>query len=268
MKKKLFNQIMFWVSVIYLIGAIILIITKKIQWDIVNLFNTDGLALLGCIFALGELVFSKRNFLSKAINQLMISNRVIQYRLGLVLEVEEEKTLAYWVCLLESQLKQELRVEDLLGKVISEITNESCKMYYEICGCMIEFYKNNKMLNIRITGKGKYGKLHSGKHDILYLAMLIEILNNRFIQEDIIRKKGNIKTFELSIIKKGSQITYGNIFNDELCSVTDYSVSVNNTMDDTIQYTLTDEEVMMKMINVTSFYDGFVNFTNLLCTIE
>ena len=31
---------------------------------------------------------------------------------------------------------------------------------------------------------------------------------------------------------------------------------------------LNDQEITMKMINVTSIYDGFIDFTNLLCSVE
>lgn len=268
MKKNFFDKIMFGLSIIYLFGAIILIITKKIEWNIINLFNTDGLALLGCIFAFGELVFSKRNAVSKYINQKLISNRVLQYRIGIVLEIDEVKPLEYWINTLEKDLREGLIVEELSRKAISEIANDSCKMYYQTCGCMIDFYKNNKSINIRITGKAKYGKLHSKKNDILYLSLLIEILNNRFIQDDVIRKKGNIKNFELSVLKSGSQIAYGNIFNNELKDVENYNVTMSNSVHNNIQFFLNDDEVMMKMINVTSIYDGYVDFTNLLCTIE
>lgn len=97
MKKKLFNRIMFWISIVYLLGAIIIIVTGKIKWDITNLFNTDGLSLLGCIFAVGELILSKRNIISKCVNQMLISNKLLQYRIGMVLELEEQQTIKYWI---------------------------------------------------------------------------------------------------------------------------------------------------------------------------
>ena len=72
----------------------------------------------------------------------------------------------------------------------------------------------------------------------------------------------------MSVLKSGSQIAYGNIFNNELKDVENYNVTMSNSVHNNIQFFLNDDEVMMKMINVTSIYDGYVDFTNLLCTIE
>lgn len=268
MNKKFFNRIMFGVSIVYLIGAIIIIVTGKIKWDITNLFNTDGLSLLGCIFAVGELILSKRNIISKWINQMLISNKVLQYRIGIVIELGEQKPIKYWINALENNLKQVLNIEELPSKPIKEIKNDSCKMYYETCGFMIDYYKNNECLNIRISGKGKYGKLHSRKKDIMYLSLLIETLSNGFLQDNIIRRTGTVKSFELTILKNGSQLSYGNIFNEELGCVNDYNIIVGPTSQSDIQYYLNDQEITMKMINVTSIYDGFIDFTNLLCSVE
>lgn len=268
MKKKLFNRIMFWISIVYLLGAIIIIVTGKIKWDITNLFNTDGLSLLGCIFAVGELILSKRNIISKCVNQMLISNKLLQYRIGMVLELEEQQTIKYWINTLENNLRQILNIEELPSKTINEIKNDSCKIYYETCGFMIDYYKNNECLNIRISGKAKYGKLHSKKKDIMYLSLLIEMLSNGFLQDNIIRRTGTVKSFELTILKNGSQLSYGNIFNDELGSVNNYSIAVGATGQSHTQYYLSDEEITMRMINVTSIYDGFIDFTNLLCSVE
>ena len=60
----------------------------------------------------------------------------------------------------------------------------------------------------------------------------------------------------------------GNIFNDELGSVNNYSIAVGATGQSHTQYYLSDEEITMRMINVTSIYDGFIDFTNLLCSVE
>ncbi len=268
MKKKLFNRIMFWISIVYLLGAIIIIVTGKIKWDITNLFNTDGLSLLGCIFAVGELILSKRNIISKCVNQMLISNKLLQYRIGMVLELEEQQTIKYWINTLENNLRQILNIEELPSKTINEIKNDSCKIYYETCGFMIDYYKNKECLNIRISGKAKYGKLHSKKKDIMYLSLLIEMLSNGFLQDNIIRRTGTVKSFELTILKNGSQLSYGNIFNDELRGVNNYSIAVGATGQSHTQYYLSDEEVTMRMINVTSIYDGFIDFTNLLCSVE
>lgn len=268
MKKKLFNRIMFWISIVYLLGAIIIIVTGKIKWDITNLFNTDGLSLLGCIFAVGELILSKRNIISKCVNQMLISNKLLQYRIGMVLELEEQQTIKYWINTLENNLRQILNIEELPSKTINEIKNDSCKIYYETCGFMIDYYKNKECLNIRISGKAKYGKLHSKKKDIMYLSLLIEMLSNGFLQDNIIRRTGTVKSFELTILKNGSQLSYGNIFNDELGGVNNYSIAVGATGQNHTQYYLSDEEVTMRMINVTSIYDGFIDFTNLLCSVE
>lgn len=268
MKKKFFDIIMFWISIVYLIGAIILIITQKIKWDIVNLFNTDGLALLGCLFAMGQLVLSKRNAVSKYINQKLISNKIVQYRIGMVLELAEERTIESWINTFENELIEGLQIDELPRKTITEIINDSCKMYYEICGCMVEFYKTDKTINIRINGKGKYGKLHSRKNDILYLSLLIEIINNKLLQEDFIRKSGTIRIMELAVLKKGSQLSYDNIFNDEVGKIENYDVTVNDIGEKDIQFILTNDEIIMKMVKVKSVINGFNDFTNLLCTIE
>ena len=199
---------------------------------------------------------------------MLISNKVLQYRIGIVLELEEQKTIKYWINVLENNLRQVLNIEELPSKTINEIKNDSCKMYYETCGFMIDYYKNNECLNIRISGKGKYGKLHSKKRDLMYLSLLIEMLSNGFLQDNIIRRTGTVKRFELTILKNGSQISYGNIFNEELGCVNNYNVIVGATGQSDTQYYLSDEELTMKMINVTSIYDGFIDFTNLLCSVE
>ena len=45
-------------------------------------------------------------------------------------------------------------------------------------------------------------------------------------------------------------------------------IIVGTTSQSDIQYYLNDQEITMKMINVTSIYDGFIDFTNLLCSVE
>lgn len=72
----------------------------------------------------------------------------------------------------------------------------------------------------------------------------------------------------MSVIKTGSQFSYGNIFNSEIESVESYDALINDVGQKDIQFILNNDEVMMKMINVTSIIEGFVDFTNLLCTIE
>lgn len=268
MKKKIFDMIMCWISIVYLIGAIILTITQKIKWDIVNFFNTDGLTLLGCLCATGELILSKRNAISKYINQKLIANKIVQYRIGIVLELAEERTIESLINTFENELIEGLKIDELPRKTITEIVNNSCKMYYEICGCMVEFYKTDKTINMRINGKGKYGKLHSRKNDILYLSLLIEIINNKLLQEEFIRKSGTIRTMELAVLKKGSQLSYGNIFNNEVGKVENYNVIVNDIGENDIQFILTNDEIIMRMVKVTSVMSGFNDFTNLLCTIE
>lgn len=269
MKKKLFNRIMFFISLIYLMGAMILIITQNIQWKITNLFNTDGLALLGCIFAFGELYFSKRNVFSKKINQILVFNKLIKYRIGMVVEMPEEKTLDYWLELFEDNLKRALYVDDLSRKIVAETRNDCFKVYYEPCGCMVDIYRIKEgEVGIRIEGRGKFGKLHSRRHDILYVCLLVEIINNKFIQDESIRKNGNIRTFELSVHKKGSQLSCGDIFNDELTDIGNYDIKIMNPIRNDIQISLSDEEITMRMIDVKSIYDGFDEFTNILCTIE
>ena len=199
---------------------------------------------------------------------MLISNKLLQYRIGMVLELEEQQTIKYWINTLENNLRQILNIEELPSKTINEIKNDSCKIYYETCGFMIDYYKNKECLNIRISGKAKYGKLHSKKKDIMYLSLLIEMLSNGFLQDNIIRRTGTVKSFELTILKNGSQLSYGNIFNDELGGVNNYSIAVGATGQSHTQYYLSDEEVTMRMINVTSIYDGFIDFTNLLCSVE
>ena len=154
------------------------------------------------------------------------------------------------------------------GKTINEIKDDSCKIYYETYGLVMECYKNNRDLNIRISGDGKYGKLHSKKRDIMYLSLLIEILNSGFLQNNDIRRTGTVKSFELTIKKNGSQLSYGNIFNEELEHVNSYNILAQTTGKSDAQYYLNDEEIGMKMVDVTSIYDGFIEFTDLLCSVE
>lgn len=39
---------MFWAAIVYLFGCLYLLIVQKINFDWKNLFNTDGMAVLGC----------------------------------------------------------------------------------------------------------------------------------------------------------------------------------------------------------------------------
>lgn len=268
MRKKVFDMIMFWLSILYLVGAAILIMCNKIEWDITNFFNTDGLALLGCLFAAGELFFSKRNPISKLVNQQLLCNRMVNYRVGIVLERIKDAEIEAWLDLFENKLKGLLKMSELNRKVISEVENDSCKMYYEDIGVNIECYKTEGNVNFRITGKTKYGKLHSKKYDLLYLTTLIELLYNKFLQEDFVREHSKLRIVELAVIKQGSQISYGNLFNGELPRSDTFSIGIRENIEEGTQINITDKGIEIKVTEVSSMLNGLVDLTNILCSIE
>ena len=157
--------------------------------------------------------------------------------------------------------------EELKRKVIAEIKNDSCEILYDDVGFGIQVYRSYDKMNIRIGGKTKVGKLHSRKRDVLYLTSLLEILNNRFLQTELIRRNGIVKSVEMRILRSGSQVTVNNIFNEEINDVANYSVTINNRYVGEAQMVVNNDEFLLQVANISSLMNSFEDYIDILCTV-
>lgn len=260
---------MFIMSAIYLIGAIVLIIFNKIEFDILNFFNTDGLALLGCIFALGEMIFSKRNFISKKINELFISKKQVNSAINIHLKCLTDKVdLVNISNKFEEILKENLTLGNLGIRRISKFLDNRIRLRYENIGLELEYYKEGRECNIRLKGQLQYGNINSKKNNILYLSNLVKILSTDFLNDNIIRKFIEVKNIELIIYRDGSEFKLNNIFNEDLIKVIRYNFKTVDNMKGKSEIEISNTQITLKSLKENEFLESFKELTNIICNIN
>lgn len=258
---------MFIISIIYLIGAIVLICLKKFDW--VNLFNTDGLALFGCISALGELILSKRNCISRKINELYIGNRYTNFRIDintkyLINEVQIEQISNKFETIINSNLE----LKDLERKPINRLINDRWVLKYESIGLEVEYQRKRSNFIIILKGKTQYGKIKNRKKDILYLNLLIKLLSNKFLSDKDIRKVIEVSKIDLIIYLNGSQFKLRNIFNEDLLQVKSYNIKITKDLDKTSEVIINNDQVKLSVLREGDLITGFDELTNIICNIN
>lgn len=268
-KKKVFNNIMFIISLIYLIISIILIVFKKIDFNLLNLFNTDGLALLGCIFATGELFFSKRNKISKKINEFLIKRKHVNFRIDISARcLKSEISIKDISNKFEEVLIRNLLVKDLERKPESKLTEDRWSLKYGSIGLELEYLKQNNSLFIILKGKTQYGKINIKDNDILYLSLLIKLLGNEFLQDKHIRKLIEVNKIDIIIKQNGSQFKLNNIFNEELIEVKDYSIKITKDLGIQAEIFINSYQIKLSVLTEGALFDGFMELTNIICNVN
>lgn len=267
MKRKTFNNIMFIISIIYLIGAIISLCNGIIEISLKNFFNTDGLALLGCIFAIGELFLSRKNWISKKINELFILNRLVNYRIGIVFNCKDfDNSIETVVNVFEESIKKTLKIENLNRRPITELKKASWKILYQELPCGIDIYKSSSGVNIKITGNGKYGKIGLRKSNILYFSKLIDSLSKHFFHDNRITTNYVFQMLEFQIDLRYSQLQINNLFNEDMEDVSNYSLNIKPT--DDMEMIINKDKILAKTNDVSILQDMFIELTNIICCIE
>jgi hypothetical protein len=268
-KRKLFNVIMFILSIIYLVGTIGLLLFKKINFDLLNLFNTDGLALLGCFFAVGELILSKRNYISKKINEVLISRKYTNFRIDIstrslkkVINIEEVANQ------LETVFNANLNISNLGRKPQNKLIDNRWVLRYENLGIDVEYLQQNNNLYITLKGKSQYGKINIKDKYILYLSILVKMLSNEFLQDKNIRKLIEVTKIDLIIKRDGSQFEYGNIFNEDLVEVQDYNIKIIKDLTQKSEVFINKSEIKLSVLTEGAFFESFIEFTNIICSIN
>ena len=170
------------ISTIYLLGAIYLTYTNKIQFDWKNLFNTDGLAVLGCLFALGEILLSNRNCISKSINKFFIKNKQFNYRIDICsYDISSDINVEDISKVFEKNIIEFLSISNVERRAINKLSNAKLVVDYKNIGVSAEYRKNKNDFNMSFEGRGKYGDIESTNYDILYLSSLVKFISTKFL---------------------------------------------------------------------------------------
>lgn len=260
---------MFGVSVIYLILYIIFVITKKINFEFLNLFNPDGLSIIGCIFAVGELLFSKRNLMSKKINEFFIKKKYVNFRIDISTKCENKNNIIKeLVDKFEEVLNNNLSLDNLDKKPQNKLTEYNHTVRYENIGLEVQYIKENNNLSMILKGKSQYGKISSKENDILYLTLLVKILSNKFLQDRNIRKLIDVKKIDIIINQEGSQFNINNLFNEDLTEVEEYNLKIMKGLEVNGEVEINKYQLRLTVLNIAELFNGFTDFTNIICNIN
>lgn len=256
------------ISIIYLLGAIYLTYTNKIKFDWKNLFNTDGLAILGCIFAIGEIFLSNRNHLSKIINKFLIKNKQFNYRIDICsYDVSDEVSLEHISKVFESNIVEFLKIQSIERKSTNKISSAKLAINYKSLGVTSEYRKNRDNFNMTFEGKSKYGNIDSTKYDILYFSALVKFISSKFLEDKYILE--NLKDIKIEIILtyQGSQFDPINLFNEELPEVERYDLKITKGFSKNLDITVNKNEIKLSTLAKGDLLDGFIELTNIICNI-
>ena len=110
------------------------------------------------------------------------------------------------------------------------------------------------MLDLKISGHSKYGKINSRKKDILYLASLVKILGNYYFSSSKMSQNVKVEKIDIIIKREGSQISTSNLFS---CGINkDEEIIIN------------EQEIKWSTLDSRTLIDGYEYFTDILCEIE
>lgn len=273
MKKKHINIVMTVVSAAYLFFFIIVLIKAKVTNATFEIFDADGLAIIGGISALMELLISCRNKLSKWINSIIFFNKKVNYQITISFH-SQELEIKDFIDIFETKICEYMRTESLQRTPTSKLMKTKWNLSYSDLGCDIscfrhvEDYSASSGFGMVISGNTKYGKINSRKTDILYMATLIKILANDYFTDSKIVSKSEVERIEIRIKKAGSQIALSNIFNDSLNNVENFKIKTLDGVRENEEVYLSDTEVKWTTLNSRTLMDGFGNLTDILCSIE
>ena len=274
MKKKYLNIFMTVISAIYLFFFIIVVIKSKITNNEFDFLDADGLAIIGSVFALAELLISKRNAVSKKINSRIYYNKEVNYQIMVTLETS---TLSIKEIIeeLESCISDFLSIEELHRKPNSKLMSNAWKVSYDSIGCEINCslrYSNkedsHRLFDLKISGNNKYGKINSRKKDILYLASLVKILGNYYFNSPKMLQNAKMKKMDIVIKREGSQIKASNLFSEVISDVEDFHIKTIGGVNKDDEIIINEQEIKWSTMDSRTLIDGYEYFTDILCEIE
>ena len=140
--KKVCNSITTIVSAMYLISFIIVFISNRVANKKFDFLGTDILTLTGAVFALVELLLSKRNWISKKVAQVFIGNKVICYEISVLIE-KTSWTIERVVDLWEQCLKDYFKLEDIKREPVSKLQKARYNIFYKRIGIRLECQRND-----------------------------------------------------------------------------------------------------------------------------
>lgn len=255
-------------SLIYLVGAIYLTYINKIQFDWKNLFNTDGLAILGCIFATGEILLSNRNWISKKISQFLIKNKQFNYRIDICsYDVSDDVSPESISKVFEENIVEFLRISNIERKANNRLSSAKLSVDYKSIGVNAEYRKNKDNFNMSFEGRGKYGNINSTKYDILYFSALFKFISTIFLDDKYISRNLNDIKIEVILSYQGSQFKPKNLFNEGLPEIERYDLKIIKGLSKNIDITISGKEIKLSSLTRGELVDGFIELTNIICNI-
>ena len=273
MRKKYINNIMTIASMAYLIFFVTILIKTKITNKTFDLFDADGLAIVGSVAALLELLISGRNKVSRWVNALIFFNKNVNYQITVTFN-SNELEIKDIIDIFEEKICEYMKINNLTRTPTSKLMKTKWNLNYSELGCNVSCYKHiddystMNEYGLVISGNTKYGKINSRKTDILYFATIIKILANDLLTDSVIVSKSEVERIEIKIIRAGSQIALTNIFTDSLNKVESYNVKTLDGVRANEEIYLSDKEVKWTTLNSRTLMDGFENLTHILCSIE
>lgn len=94
------------------------------------------------------------------------------------------------------------------------------------------------------------------------------MLSNEFLQDKNIRKQIEVTKIELIIKRDGSQFKFGNIFNEDLVEVQDYSLKVIKDLGQKSEVFISRKEIKLSVLTEGAFFEGFMELTNIICNVN
>lgn len=273
MKKKNINCVMTIISVVYLILFIVVAIKSKISNETFDIFDTDGLTIIGSIFALAELLISNKNKLSTQLNKIIFCNKMVSYKINITMS-SQKLQIKDFIDILEHKICEYMEVEELKRKPTSKLQSIKWTLLYEQIGCEIACYShvydsyNSMTYGLTISGRSKYGKISSRRKDILYFSLLVKLLANDYLVDSYIMQNTKVERVEIILNRQGSQITSSNIFSETIKNVESYNIKTLDGLKDKEEIYLNEQEIKWTTLNSRTLIDGFENLTNILCSIE
>ena len=281
-RKKVINSVVTVVSALYRILFIITFIRSRLSSQSFDFFGVDGLTLTGASFSLIELFLSKRNWISKKINQIVIRNKMVSYQISLSLE-NTSWTITQVIDFFEESFKEYFGLSELERRPTSSLQANRHNIFYKKLGLTMECQRKNNCefyeesdnegvgeaanYLLRISGQGKYGSLASSKKDIVYFTSIIRMLTNQCFTDPEFIKNVHVERVEVILNKVGSQIATENIFNDEIPEAKNYFLSIEDNMSDT-DFEITQDGIKWCVTNAKKVFEGAEKLTDLICKIS
>ena len=280
-RKKIYNAIVTVVSALYLGIFIIAFVRSRLSNQSFDFFGIDGVSLIGAMFSLVQLLFSKRNWVSTKINQIIISNKIVSYQLSISLE-NTAWSIPQIIDFFEGSLKNYFGIDELERRPTSSLKSARYSIIYKKLGITLECQRirgyspyeeleedeSDDSCNymLRISGQGKFGRLGTNKKDVVYFSSLIRLLSNQCFMDAEFLQNIHIGGIEIIINKIGSQITMDGLFNEELPEINTYCVQRDDPSSD-IEFELTQDGIKWSTINAKELFEGAEELTDLLCKI-